>query len=146
MEVYGDTVEINHVNDNGVFDYFVVANVIDSFNFNEKIAGQTDDNGGINIEIMVPLKYLINFWRTLEIPLINCEINLILTWSANCVILFSAIGNQGATFAITGTKFYVPVVNLSTKVNLKLLDKLKSDFKRINNWNRYQSKALQAQS
>ena len=123
-----------------------MANVINSFNFNEKITGQTDDNGARNIEIMVPLKYLINFWRTLKMPLINCEINLILTWPANCVILFTAIANQGATFAITGTKFYVPVVNLSTKGNLNLLDKLKSDFKRTNNWNRYQSKALQAQS
>ena len=123
-----------------------MANVIDSFNFNEKITGQTDDNSAKNIEIMVPLKYLVNFWRTLEISLINCEINLILTWPATCVILFTAIANQGATFAITGTKLYALVVTLSTQGNLKLLDKSKSDFKRTTNWNRYQSKALQAQS
>ena len=123
-----------------------MADVIDSFNFNEKITGQTDDNSAKNIEIIVPLKYLINFWGTLEISLINCEINLILTWSATCVILFTAIANQGTTFAITDTKLYVLVVTLSTQGNLKLLDKLKSDFKRTTNWNRYQSKALQAQS
>ena len=47
-------------------------------------------------------------------PLISCEINLILTWSANCVIVSTAVANQGATFAITDTKRYVPVVTLST--------------------------------
>ena len=53
---------------------------------------------------MVPLKYLINFWRTLEMPLISCEINLILTWSANCIIVSTAVANQGATFSITNNK------------------------------------------
>ena len=64
---------------------------------------------------MVPLEleYLSNFWRTLEIPFINCEINLILTWSVNCVIS-NAAANQATTFAITDTKLYVPVVTLST--------------------------------
>ena len=66
-----------------------------------------------NIEIVVPLKYLSNFWRTLEMPLINYEINLILTWSANCVIVPTNIAKQNATFEITGTKLYVPVVTLS---------------------------------
>ena len=48
------------------------------------MTGQTRDNGTKNVEIMVLLKYLSNFWRTLEMALINCEINLILTWSTNC--------------------------------------------------------------
>ena len=52
---------------------------------------------------MVPIKYLSNFWRALKIPLINCEINLILTWSANCVRVYTNVRNQGATFAITET-------------------------------------------
>ena len=69
---------------------------------------------------MEPLKYLSNFWITLEIPLINCEINLILTWSASCVIVFTNVANQGATFAISETKLYVPVVTLSTRDNAKL--------------------------
>ena len=102
---------------------------------------QTDNNGRINdVEIMVQLKYLSNFWRTLEMPLINCEINLILTWSANCVIVYTDVANQGATFTITETKLYVPVVTLSTQDNAKLLTQLKSGFKRTINWNKYLSK------
>ena len=58
------------------------ANATDSFNFETQITGQTDNNGRMNVEIMVPLRYLSNFWRTLEMPLFNCEVNLILTWSA----------------------------------------------------------------
>ena len=54
---------------------------------------------------MVPLKYLSNFWRTLEMALINCEVNLILIWSTNCVIVYTNIAYQGATFEITETKF-----------------------------------------
>ena len=81
----------------------------------QKIAGQTDDDGEIdNVKIMVPLKYLCNFWRTLEMPLINCEINLILNWSVNCVIVSINITNQGAMFTITETKIYVPLATLAT--------------------------------
>ena len=68
---------------------------------------------------MVPLKYLSNFWRTLEMPSINFEVNLILTWSANCVIVSTNNANQGSTFEITNTKLYVPVVTLSTQDNAK---------------------------
>ena len=63
---------------------------------------------------MVPLKYLSNFWRTLEMPLINCEIELILNWSANFVIISTNIADQNPTFTITETNLYVPVVTLST--------------------------------
>ena len=89
---------------------------------------------------MVPLKYLSNFWRTLKMPLINCEVNLILTWYASCLIVYNNDVNQGATFEITRTKIYVPVVTLSTQDNAKLLTQLKSDFKRTINWNKYLSK------
>ena len=68
---------------------------------------------------MVPLKYLSNFQTTLEMPLINCEANLILTWSSNCVIVSTNVANQNATFAIKDTKLYVPVVTLSTQDNAK---------------------------
>ena len=81
-----------------------------------------------NVKIMA-LKFLSNFGRTLEMPLINCEINLIFTWSANCVISNAAV-NQATTFAITYTKLYVPIVTLSTQDNAKLLKQLKSGFKR----------------
>ena len=60
-------------------------------------------------------------------PLINYEINLILTWPANCVIVSTAVVNQGATFAITDTKLYVAVVTLLNQDNVKLLDQLKSE-------------------
>ena len=70
---------------------------------NKKITGQTDADGNQNFEIIVPLKYLSNFWRTLEMPLINCEINLIQTWSEKCVISYNTDSNQATTFAITDT-------------------------------------------
>ena len=89
---------------------------------------------------MVPLKYLSNFWRTLEMPLINCEIELILTWSRDCVIIYTNVDNQVPTFTITETNLYVPVVTLSTQDNAKLLPQLKSGFKRTISWNKYLSK------
>ena len=70
-------------------------------------------------------------------PLINCAVNLILTWSSTCVITNST---GTGTFEITDTKLYVPVVILSTKENAKLLQQLKSGFKRVINWNKYLSK------
>ena len=110
----------------------------ESFKSKIKITGKTpDDDNEKDIEMMVPLKYLSNFWRTLEMPLINCEVNLILTWSSTCVITDS---NGGGTFEITDTKLYVLVVTLSTQDNTKLLQQLKSDFKRVINWNKYFSK------
>ena len=69
-------------------------------------------------------------------PLINCEVNLILTWSKDCVITNSA--GEG-TFAITETKLYLPIVTLSTKGNEKLLQQLKSGFEKIISWNKYES-------
>ena len=68
-------------------------------------------------------------------PLINCEINLILTWSDKCVL---SNDTKATTFAITDTKLYVPVVTLSTQDNGKLLEQLKSGFKRTINWNKYE--------
>ena len=122
-------------------------NLTDSFNFKVKFTCQTGDDGTKNVEIMVSLKYLSNFWRTLEIPLINWEINLILPWSTNCVIVASNVANQNPTFSITDTKLYVPVVTLLTQVNVKLLQQLKSGFKKVINWNKYLSKPeLLAQS
>ena len=110
----------------------------ESFKSKIKITGKTpDDDGEKDVEIMVPLKYLSNFWRTPEMPLINCEVNLILTWSSTCVITDS---NGAGTFAITDTKLYVPVATLSTQENTKLLQQLKSGFKRVINWNKYLSK------
>ena len=109
----------------------------ESFKYKIKITGKTPNNGNAkDVEIIVPLKYLSNFWRTLEMPLINCEVNLIFTWSKDCVITNSeGLGK----FAIPETKLYVPIVTLSTQDNAKLLQQLKSGFKRIINWNKYES-------
>ena len=127
-------------NNNNEITVFRRNNLTDSFNFKAKITGQTDDDGTKNVEIMVPLKYLSNFWRALEMPLINCEVNLILTWSSACVLAAVDDANQAATFEITDTKLYVPVVTLSTQENTKFLQQLKSGFKRVINWNKYLSK------
>ena len=109
----------------------------ESFKSKVKITGKTPNNENTkDVEIIVPLKYLSNFWRTLEVSLINCEVNLILTWSKDCVITNST--GEGK-FAITETKLYVPVVTLSTKDNEKLLQQLKSGFKKIISWNKYES-------
>ena len=72
-------------------------------------------------------------------PLNNCEITLDLNWP-NCVIVATNIANQGAAFSITDTKLYVPVVTLSTQDNPKLLQRLKSAYKRTINWNKYKKK------
>ena len=119
---------------------FTADNATDLFNIKQKITCQTDNNGTKNVEIMVPLKYLSNLWRILEMPLTNCEINLDLNWFENCVIVATNVAAQATTFSITDTKLYVPVETLSTQDNVKLLEQLKSVFKRTINWNKYQPK------
>ena len=84
----------------------------ESSKFKRKITGNTPADGNTEyVKIILLLKYLSNFWRTLEIPLINCELNLILTWSSTCVITNSTgVGRC----AITDRKLFVSVVLLST--------------------------------
>ena len=89
-----------------------------------------------NVKIAVPLKYLSNFWRSLEIPLINCKIHFELNWSKDCVM--SAIADT--IFKITNTKLYVPIVTLWSKDNVKLEKLLGEGFKRPVYWNEYQTK------
>ena len=101
---------------------------------------QAGNDGTKNVEIMVSLSYLNVFWRSLELPLIKSEVNLILTWFANCAVVSTNVTNQNAIFAITDTKLYVPAVTLSTQDNAKLLQKLKSGFKRVINRSKYLSK------
>ena len=101
-------------------------------------------------EVAIPLKHLSNFWRSLNIPLINCEVELILTWSKNCALAVmtrrNAQNNNPAivlpaeiTFQITDTKLYVPVVTLTKENDIKLLDQLKLGFKRNIEWKKYRS-------
>ena len=80
--------DISAVNNDGNIVEFTATNTTDSFKFKTKITGQRNNDGERNsVEILVPLKYLCNFWRTLEMPLMNCEVELILDWSENCVIV-----------------------------------------------------------
>ena len=72
--------------------------------------------------------------------LINCEINLNLTCSESCILISGGIDNQVQTLSITVAKHYIPAATLWTQENVKLLDQLKSGFKRIITWNKYQSK------
>ena len=120
-------------------------------------AGDYDANkeGTKKIEIAVPLKQLRNFWKTLDIPLINCEASLSLSWSANCVITSlekrSVAAAQGdnpavyddsptnAVFKITDCKLHVPVATLSAEDDNKLLEQLKTGFQRKIKWNKYRS-------
>ena len=79
---------VQAVNSNGAIADFNAANATNrSFNIKTKITGQTGNTSTNNVEIMVPLKHLSNFWRTLEIPFIDCEINLDLNFSKSCVIV-----------------------------------------------------------
>ena len=143
----------------------------ESFKYKSSITGKTSnanqENGENtkqgntkikkNLEIVVPLKYLSNFWRTLDMPLINCEVSLTLTWSENCVLTDittqTARAAQGdnpareridaptnATFKITDTKLNFPVVTLSTENDKTLLEQLRTGFKRTIKWNKYRSK------
>ena len=109
----------------------------ESFKSKIKITGKTAAAVKTkDVEIIVPLKHLSNFRETLKMPLINCEVYLILTWSPTRVI---SSANGETKFKIAETKLYVPVVTLSTQDNAKLLQQLKSGFKRTINWNQYES-------
>ena len=86
---------------------------------------------------MVALKCIIIFWRTLEMWLINCEINIFLIWSEKYINITRVYGNKKTKFAIIYTKRYVPVVTLSAQDDEKLSQQLKADFRRTINWNKY---------
>ena len=98
----------------------------------------TAANNGVfkNVKIAVPLKYLRKFFRSLEVPLINCKIHFELNWTKHCVM--SAIADT--TFKITKTKLYVPIVTLSSENNAKLAKQLNERFKRSVYWNAYITK------
>ena len=132
--------DIPAVDNNNATSNFTENNLTDSLNFKVKMSDQTGDDGTKNVEIIAQLKYLSNFWRTLEMPLINCEINLILTWSTNCVIVSTNVAYQNATFEVTDTKLYVLAVTLSIQDNAKLLQQLRSGSKKVVMWNKYLSK------
>ena len=107
-----------------------------------------------DVKVVAPLKHLSNFWRSLNILLINCEVELILTSFKNCVLtdkstreanygddpVVNKIDNpENAIFEITDTKLYFPVVTLSKENDIKLLEQLTSGFKRTIKWKKYRS-------
>ena len=105
-----------------------------SFKYKSNIIGNLSQAGTRNnVKIVVPLKYLSNFWRSLEMPLINCKVELSLKWYERCLL---TVANT-ATFKITDAKLYVPIVTLSAEDNVKLSKLLGEGFKRPIYWNQY---------
>ena len=107
----------------------------ESFKYKTSIIGKTPGDNDSADAVIIPLKYLSNFWRTLNIPSINCEGELVLAWSKNCVIahmmtrdagnnnnLPAIVAPSGSTFKIKDRKLYVPVVTLSKENYIKLLE------------------------
>ena len=141
---------------NQVILFLLIQNLLDIKQVLQEIAGYDANKVGKNkTEVVIPLKHLSNFWRSLNIPLINCEVELILTWFKNCVLIdkLTRDANYGAdpivckidnpenaTFQITDTKLYVPVVTLPKENDTKLLEHLKAGFKTTIKWNKYRSK------
>ena len=151
----------NDVNNNFANRNFVNSN---AFKYKNKITGNTynvaaaaagydaNKEGTQAIELAIPLKYLANFWRALNMPLISCEVSLKLKWDKNCVKI-SLEQRQvdagppvvrdndptGPTLNINDCKLYMPVVTLSKDDEMKLLTNLKSGFKREIKWNKYRS-------
>ena len=152
--------ELSDDADDNNFDNIKVVNS-NTFKYKNKIIGNTynvnagadgydvNKNGTQEVELAIPLKYLGNFWRALNIPLISCEVSLELKWDKNCVITSLEQrdiggGNRdnspsGATLAINDCKLHVPAVTLSKDDEIKLLTNLQSRFKREIIWNKYRS-------
>ena len=119
-----------------------------SFDYKTEITGSLDagEDEKEDVKIAMPLTYLGNFWRSLDMPLINCEITVILSWYKECALVGRAFRgppaaaiNSPAKFEITDCKLYVPVVTLSAENDQKLLEQLKSGFRRTIKWNKYMS-------
>ena len=105
-----------------------------SFKYKASLIGNTGNDGTKNgVKIAVPLKYLSNFWRSLEMPLINCKVELSLKWYERCLLTAATT----ATFKITDAKLYVPIVTLSAEDNAKLSKLLSKGFKKPIYWNKY---------
>ena len=160
---YRDELTNYNIPANNVFNNIRVVNS-NTFKYKNKIMGNTynvaagaagydaNKNGTQTVELVIPLKYLGNFWRALNMPLISCEVSLELKWNKNCIITSlerRAIDENnppnrdgaptGATLVINDCKLYIPVVTLSKDDEIKLLTNLKSGFTREVEWNKYRS-------
>ena len=157
---YRDELTNDNIPAGNTFDNVRVVNS-SPFKYKNKIIGNTynvdaadegydaNKEGTQKIELAIPLKYLGNFWRALNIPLVSCEVSLELKWNKNCIITSlqkrvieaarpSRVDNAptGATLNITDCKLYIPVVTLSKDDEIKLLTNLKSGFTREIRWNK----------
>ena len=113
-----------------------------SFNYEVSLLGNSvaaNNIARINVKVVVPLKHLSNFFRSLEMPLINCKIKLSLTWKKECVL-----SNQdgAALFVINDTKLYVPVVTLSKEDNKDFIEQQNKGFQISIYWNEYKTKEI----
>ena len=122
-------------------NYADVGNNATSLVDKSKLIKGTDDNNVNNVKLVVPLKYVSNFFRSLELPLVNCKIDLELTWHKDCITSSAdAAAGQVVSSMITDTKSYIPIATLSTKDNTNLTKQLNEGFKITIYWNQYVSK------
>ena len=124
----------------------LTANNSDSLKYKIKLLGNATEVAGdaagvrrLNVKVVVPFKYLSNFFRSLEMPLINCKIKLNLTWKKECVL---STGAGEAVFIINDTKLYVPVVTLSKEDNKDFIEQQNKGFQRSIYWNEYKTKDI----
>ena len=124
----------------------LTANNSDSLKYKIKLLGNVTEVAGdaagvrrLNVKVDVPLKYLSNFFRSLEMPLINCKIKLNLTWKKECVL---STGDGEAVFIINDTKLYVPVVTLPKEDNKDFIEQQNKGFQRSIYWNEYKTKEI----
>ena len=108
-----------------------------SFKYETKVGGKTRERPerppwppqppvpALNAEVTIPLKYLSKFWRFIDLPLMNCEIELDLSWAKDCVLIEHHDNITGVTFKITSIKLYVPDVTLLINDNIKFLENIK---------------------
>ena len=148
---YRDEITNDNSPEGNTFNNIRVVNS-NTFKYKNKIIRNTNNQGTKDIELAISLKYLGNFWRALNIPLISCEVSLEIKWNKNCVIaslerrqvdagppIVRDNALTGATLAINDCKLYVPIVTLSKDDEIRLLINLKSGFKREIMWNKYRS-------
>ena len=124
----------------------LMANNSDSLKYRIKLLGNVTEVAGdaagvrrLNVKAVVPLKYLSNFFRSLEMPLINCKIKLNLTWKKECVLSTDA---GEAVFFINDTKMYVPIVTLSKEDNKDFIEQQNKGFQRSIYWSEYKTKQI----
>ena len=122
----------------------LTADNLNSFKYKIKLLGNVTEVAGdaagvkiLNVKVVVPLKYLSNFFRSLEMPLINCKIKLHLTWNKECVL---STADDDAVFIINDTKMYIPGVTLSKEDNKGFIEQQNKGFQRSIYWHEYKTK------